>query len=160
MNFEFEPLTERHARKVAAWRYEAPYDFYDLAKTPEDLEEIVSPRKREDKYAVLAGDDLVGYFSFGEDARVSGGDYPDDDLDLGLGLRPDLTGRGVGLRFVEAGLRFARRIFSPAVFRLSVAAFNERAITVYERAGFVKIESFMHNTNGGEHPFIVMKRAA
>jgi hypothetical protein len=39
-----------------------------------------------------------------------------------------------------------------------VAAFNRRAITVYERAGFHEIERFEHVTNGGLHAFIRMAR--
>jgi ribosomal-protein-alanine N-acetyltransferase len=79
-------------------------------------------------------------------------------VDIGLGLRPDLTGRGLGLPFVLAGLEFARERFAPEGFRLTVAAFNERAILIYERAGFRGIETFTHRTNGGEHPFVLMVR--
>jgi ribosomal-protein-alanine N-acetyltransferase len=72
---------------------------------------------------------------------------------VGLGLRPDLTGRGLGLGFLLAGLEFARRRFAPDSFRLSVATFNERA-------GFQWVEVFTHHTNGGEHPFLLMTREA
>jgi ribosomal-protein-alanine N-acetyltransferase len=40
-----------------------------------------------------------------------------------------------------------------------VAAFNRRAITVYERAGFQEVERFDRVTNGGLHAFIRMARA-
>ena len=59
-------------------------------------------------------------------------------MEIGLGLRPDLTGRGLGLDFFRAGVEFARERFRPALIVLNVAAFNERAIAVYERAGFVR----------------------
>jgi hypothetical protein len=62
--------------------------------------------------------------------------------------------------FLDAGLQFAAERFAPERFTLEVAAFNRRAITVYERAGFVEIERFDHRTNGGLHPFVRMSRAA
>jgi ribosomal-protein-alanine N-acetyltransferase len=34
-------------------------------------------------------------------------------VEVGLGLRPDLTGRKLGLGYMLAGLEFARRHFSP-----------------------------------------------
>jgi hypothetical protein len=58
---------------------------------------------------------------------MPGEDHADGGaVDVGLGLRPDLTGRALGLGFMLAGLEFARRRFAPDGFRLSVAAFNER----------------------------------
>jgi RimJ/RimL family protein N-acetyltransferase len=89
---------------------------------------------------------LVGYFCFGVDATVPAGRrlnlYAEDALDVGLGMRPDLTGRGLGLDFVRAGLDFARKVYAPAAFRLTVATFNQRAISVYERAGFKPARTF------------------
>lgn len=48
----------------------------------------------------------------------------------------DLTGRGLGLEFFRTGPRFGRERYRPRLVQLHVAAFNERAIKVYERAGF------------------------
>jgi ribosomal-protein-alanine N-acetyltransferase len=81
-------------------------------------------------------------------------------VEVGLGLRPDLTGKGLGRRFLLAGLDFARRSFSPEVLRLSVPTFNKRAIKVYEGAGFVPARSYPHETNAGVHVFLEMERRA
>ena len=43
---------------------------------------------------------LVGFCCFGEDAQVPGGDYSLPALDIGLGLHPDLTGRGLSHSFL------------------------------------------------------------
>ena len=83
-----------------------------------------------------------------------------EDLEIGLGLRPDLTGRGLGAAFLAAGLDFARERFAPDRFTLAVATFNERAITVYKRAGFARGRVYMHWTNGAEWEFLEMSSPA
>ena len=162
--YRFRQMDDADARKISAWRYEPPYDFYDVAKDPEDLEELLDAKKRQDYFAAFSGDgdELVGFLCFGAEAQVPGGPYGDgDELDVGLGLRPDLTGKGLGLPFLLSGLEFARRGFSPAGFRLSVATFNERAMRVYERAGFRRGDVFTRfGTGGVEQPFLVMRREA
>jgi len=146
-------MTQAEAETIAEWSYEEPYDFYDWRADEGDLAELLDPARRGDGYfsAHDPTGELIGFFGLGRE---------DDVVVVGLGLRPDLVGRGLGLSFVEEGLAFARERFAPARFRLSVAAFNERAIKVYERAGFVVTRTFMHETNGGLFPFVEMERPA
>jgi ribosomal-protein-alanine N-acetyltransferase len=152
--FRFRPLTQADAEAIAEWHYPEPYSFYDWGADQDDLEELLSPAKRRDAYAAVddSGGELIGYFSFKPRER--------ETTEIGLGLRPDLTGRGLGLAFVEAGLDHARSQLAPREFSLAVAAFNSRAITVYERAGFSEVRRYMHHTNGSEWEFVEMHRSA
>ena len=147
----FEQMTQDEAEEVADWRYEPPYDFYDTPADEGDLALLMSTEWRTDRmFAVRDGsDELIGFFGYEQKADV---------VVVGLGLRPDLTGHGLGVPFVAAGLDFARERFAPRRFRLSVAAFNQRAIKVYERAGFRRTRSFDHETNGGVFRFVEMER--
>ena len=79
---------------------------------------------------------------------MPGGDYQANALDIGLGLRPDLTGRGCGREFVRAILEFGSRIYVPQAFRMTVAAWNTRAIRLYTNLGFRRIQEFSRETDG------------
>jgi ribosomal-protein-alanine N-acetyltransferase len=153
MNLTIRPMQQADAERIARWHYEGPYAFYDMANDPDDLAELMDPQRRENVYfaAVDADGSLIGFFCFSQDGST---------VELGLGLRPDLTGKGLGLSFLEAGLQFARERFSVRAFRLSVAAFNQRAIKVYAKAGFKPGRTYKNHTNGGVYDFLEMTREA
>jgi [ribosomal protein S18]-alanine N-acetyltransferase len=146
-------LTQEEAEAIAEWHYPDPYSFYDWSADPDDLRELLDPALRGDAYWAVRDDEgeLVGHFSFKP---------KEDAVEIGLGLRPDLTGRGLGAAFLASGLEFGRTRFTPDRFTLAVATFNERAINVYERAGFGRDRVYMHSTNGGEWEFLEMSRPA
>lgn len=106
----------------------------------------------------------AGFICFGAEAQVSGardaGLYRADAVDIGLGLRPDLTGQGLGDPFVAACIDHALRIRHPTVLRLAVATFNARAIAVYERAGFQTIGRCSSPVRGRPVPFVIMTRTS
>jgi RimJ/RimL family protein N-acetyltransferase len=144
---------ETYARQVEAWHYEPPWDFYDLASDPEDAAAMRDRTRDEHRRAVLGeGGRLDAYWYF---------DWHDDVVEVGIGLRPDLTGRGLGESFLGAQLAYASKHWQPATFRLFVAAWNERAIRLYERLGFSEVARETRRFElVGEHEFIRMERAA
>jgi ribosomal-protein-alanine N-acetyltransferase len=146
-------MAQEDAEAVAQWRYPDPFSFYDWTADEDDLAELLDPGLRGEAYFAADTDDsdLVGYFSFKPDGAT---------LVVGLGLRPDLTGRGLGGSFLSAGLGFGRDRFGSEQFSLAVATFNERAIKVYERAGFERVRLYTHETNGGSWEFLEMRREA
>jgi len=148
----FRVMTQEDAVEISGWHYPPPYDFYDATADAGDLAELLDPELRAGHYlaAVGRGGAVVGFAQLVADGGT---------VDVGLGLRPDLTGRGHGARFLEAVLAEARSRHAPDRLTLSVAAFNRRAITVYERAGFAEVARRQHATNGGVHEFVMMARA-
>jgi [ribosomal protein S18]-alanine N-acetyltransferase len=150
--FRIRPMTAADARAIAAWRYPGDYSFYDADADADDLAELLSPAEWGQRY--FAADDearheLAGLVVVKLSGRVA---------EIGLGLRPDLTGLGLGESFVAACLRFAAETLGAESYTLAVAAFNQRAITVYQRAGFREVERYEHFTNGGLHTFVRMAR--
>src|SRR5437660_11161328 len=125
MRFSFTHMDETSARKIKTWRYKGEYAVYNIGGEPDDLAELLD--RRSPYYAVKnTEDELIGYFVFGTSALVwddAGGPglYTENRaIPLGLGLQPDLTGRHLGLSFVNAGLVFAREQFAPDSFCLYV----------------------------------------
>ena len=143
-------MKQPEAMEIAdRWKYDGEYAFYDMTADPEDYEEIVDPGKRGDRYfSVFSGDGLIGFFCLEREG---------EDVEIGLGLRPDLTGQGRGRAFLEEILRFVRENYPCETLRMEVASFNQRAVKVYERAGFVKTGTVKVPTNGGIYDFTTME---
>jgi ribosomal-protein-alanine N-acetyltransferase len=153
-----QPMRKNEATVVSGWKYEHPYSFYNMESNAETIAELL-----DGSYFSVSNEksELIGYFCFGPNAQVPGGHvhdlYKDEGaLDIGLGMHPDLTGRRLGLRFLNEGLAFARKTYNVEAFRLSVATFNHRAIAVYEKAGFRPVQTFMSKTKNDETEFLLM----
>jgi ribosomal-protein-alanine N-acetyltransferase len=144
VEFTISEMTEELHLAMRTWRYPPPYDFYDGDVDP--------PLNPERFFAALDGTgELVGFYYFEEKPP---------DLDYGLGLRPDLVGKGLGLDFFNAGLAFAHERLRPRRVYLHVAEFNERARLVYERAGFELVSRHVRRLERfGDVPFLTMAEA-
>jgi RimJ/RimL family protein N-acetyltransferase len=169
MRFDFRRMDAAAARTVLAWRYEPPYDVYNAAVPGEPatraaLAALLDPTN-DYRAAVAAGaaDDgaVAGFCCLGPDARVAGGRHlyaRCPALDVGAGLRPDLTGRGVGAAFLGAVVALAERAAGGAPLRATVAAFNRRARRACEHAGFREVGRFRQEGSGRE--FVILLRVA
>ena len=152
--FTFRPITENDALAILNWRYQPPLDFYNpnANSIQEDLKYLLASHNS--FYTILSDTELKGYCSFGSDGQVSGGDYETEALDIGMGIRPDLTGQGHGILYVNAVVEFARRTFSHQVLRVTVAQFNQRAQQVWKKAGFKEVVKFYNENNNAI--FVIM----
>jgi GNAT superfamily N-acetyltransferase len=147
------PMTAEYATDILSWRYPAPYDYYDAVGG--DPGYYLDPANG--VYAVLSGGELIGFRSFGPDGRVPGGAYDDSALDTGGGLRPALTGRGLGRSVIAAGLEFGRERFAPEAFRVTVASFNTHALRVVTLLGFQPVSSFAASTDGRQFEILLRR---
>jgi ribosomal-protein-alanine N-acetyltransferase len=152
VGYVIEKMSQEQAEEIALnWHYEGQYSFYDFSADEEDLAELLNPQERADKYyIVLTDNEEVGFFYF---------ENNDETVEIGLGMKPELTGKGQGLNFIDAGLRYVISAYNPKEITLSVATFNERAIKVYKKLGFEPINVFMQDTNGSQFEFLKMKYA-
>lgn len=162
MNLILKPIKTADICNMYEWEYEPPYHIYNLNSDfslEEALAYFLAP-----SYAFYAlfdqntDNEFVGFCSFGLDGRVPGGDYYSDvALDIGMGIKPERTGCGLGTQFVYAVTAFAESNFHPPLLRVTVAEFNQRAQRVWQRAGFREASRFL-STNG-KRPFIIYTRS-
>ncbi|WP_316572865.1 GNAT family N-acetyltransferase [Neobacillus sp. YIM B06451] len=156
MDLIINKMSEEYASQIASWKYEPPYDFYNSSASSEGIEELMELPY----YAVLnSNGELIGFFCIGESAQVPAGAemgaYSDGFIDIGLGMKPELTGNGFGFAFFTRILGYLQVKLHGVLFRLTVAAFNERAVRLYRNVGFEESMRFYR----GAIEFIVMERA-
>ncbi|MFZ5821580.1 MAG: GNAT family N-acetyltransferase [Chloroflexota bacterium] len=144
---------------VDAWKYEKEYSIYDYANEADHM--LDEEGWGRGIFAVLNQEgDLIGELSIEYlDAQGQYTDFRDFDnealingreLWIGFGLRPDLVGQGRGTQFVMACVEYAIQIgrYRGEYVRLGVALFNQRAIKVYEKAGFETFEQTAGEISG------------
>lgn len=150
--YSFKPMLQSEAEKISKWHYEGIYSFYDQKNDPEDLEELLDPITRnKGNYhaAICETGELVGYMCYEANAGA---------VIVGLGLRPDLTGKGFGKGFLISIIDYVKERENSETIELSVASFNERAIRLYEGEGFKAVGTFIQETNGGKYEFKKMRK--
>jgi [ribosomal protein S18]-alanine N-acetyltransferase len=158
MTLLFRPMDAEGARTVLAWRYPAPYDLYHVTLTDAELPSAVAflSDAANAYYRMDRAGELEAFCCYGLDAQVEGGDYRADALDLGLGVRPDLTGRGQGAHYAQAVVRFGVQTYAPVGLRVTIAAFNQRAQRAWQKVGFIQRQEFLAPASG--RPFVVLTR--
>lgn len=102
---DIHKLTVEEANEINTWTYEEPYNLYSFSGEEEAIEELL-----DGTYYGCCDDngEFIGYFCFGENAQVPGGRdahlYGGEDvIDIGLGMKPALTGKGLGKIFFKLG---------------------------------------------------------
>jgi RNA polymerase sigma factor (sigma-70 family) len=143
MTLTFRPMDEAHARTFLSWRYQEPYDAYNLA--PKHVEEAVhfflDPQNA--YYSIVTPEGLfIALCCFGWDAQVPGGDYSLDALDIGMQLHPDLIGGVPDPTYIAPFVDFARQTYTPTRLRTTIATFDEPDLQAYHQAGFQIAQRF------------------
>lgn len=147
------PMNEQHAEEVCRWRYKPPYDVYNNEpwETLKRLEiEFGDPKLRKEQYAAIIDEhdgELVGYAQFFPIVGVTR---------LGLAMRPDLCGDGIGPSFVRLLVEEARRRKPQDEIDLEVLIWNIRARRAYEKADFKLTDTYERRTPDGPRQFHCM----
>jgi ribosomal-protein-alanine N-acetyltransferase len=151
-NFHIVPLTEAHCRDICTWVYPAPYDTYNWQpweKMLSSQEEFADEELRTEQYRAVVDDDglLWGFAQFFPIVGVTR---------IGLGMRPNLCGKGYGVDFVQAIAAEAKQKTPSNEIDLEVLVWNVRAYRVYQKAGFVQTDTYTRKTPTGRESFYCM----
>jgi ribosomal-protein-alanine N-acetyltransferase len=150
--FQVVPLTEAHCREICTWSYPAPYDIYNWKPWEimlSEKEEFADKELREEQYRAVVDDGNVlwGFAQF----------FPMQGVTrIGLGLNPNLCGRGYGVPFVRTITAYAKRKAPANEIDLEVLTWNIRAYRVYEKAGYVHTDTYDRMTPSGREAFYCM----
>lgn len=153
MELSLDAFMARDAREVCSWRYPAPYDIYNEPDWDEVVRlgwEMADPAARREEFRSLKADGvLAGFVHLHRQA---------DCVMLGMGLRPDLCGLGLGAHAMALALAEAARRYPGVPLRLEVRTFNDRARKCYEKAGFSAVDRYTRATPLGEGEFFLMEK--
>lgn len=149
------PLEPRDAETVASWRYQGPWSVYD-------------PRPGDDPISAVAGYDavvddagsLVGFICVGPEARVPGLAEADGTLDIGVGMHPDLVGRGLGRRLGAVVLDHLRGRYGDRPLRAVVQGWNERSLRLARGLGFRDAGIHQCVQDGRQVSYVLLVRPA
>lgn len=143
--FELVPMNIRHCQEICNWRYEPPYDIYhwnEWDRMEAEEEEFGHSSIRETQYAAVLDEEgrLAGYAQF----------FPlVGTTRLGLGMKPELCGLGMGADFVRAIVAEAKIRAPEDEIDLEVLVWNLRARKAYEQAGFRITDRYQRNSPKG-----------
>lgn len=131
-NCQMVPLTQSTVAEICQWEYEKPYDVYSFRNHPNRylLDESTWGTEQ---FCLVDNEDIIGQVAC---------QFEGSDLWVGWSLAPQLCGTGNGSKFVQRCVAELRR-FTGHTGRilLKVAAWNQRAIYAYQKAGFGYVET-------------------
>jgi len=147
-------MTREYAHIISTWTYDGEYSLYNHD------EEFVNECMDDNHFAFTGADGkLLGYLCFGKEARIPTVEenvYDDNFLDIGLHIKPDLTGKKLGSTFLFKCMGYALEKFNTNRIRATIATFNKRAINLCIKSGFYSEQEVTHLKT--KNKFVIVKR--
>lgn len=140
-----QPVPPFHLRQLTI------EDGLDLAASPQpgawQVYDAMQPFPPDEGYrAVVDGaGSLLGYCCLGEAARVPGAAGTPVVLDVAIGIRPQLSGKGWGAALGRAAIEYARTVAADRRLRTTVPEWNTVGLRVAEQSGFTPVTTVTHD---------------
>lgn len=135
----FEPLKLNHVLKMRAWgRHKSPLfqDYNFNFKSEEDCKDFLMAKTLSpfnSYYAIIYAEEVIGFLG---NKNIN---FLTRSSTLGLVLNPSLVGMGFGTKVLAKFLDYYFNDKGMRKMKLLVAAYNDRALKVYEKIGFKKV---------------------
>jgi GNAT superfamily N-acetyltransferase len=119
-------------------------DGLTLAASPQpaawQVHDALQPFPADEGYWAVADsqDILLGFCCLGEPARTAGESGHPAVLDIAIGIRSDLSGRGWGAELGHAAVAYARSVAADRRLRTTVPDWNTAGLHVAEQSGFTR----------------------
>jgi GNAT superfamily N-acetyltransferase len=119
-------------------------DGLTLAASPQpaawQVHDALQPFPADEGYWAVADsqDILLGFCCLGEPARTAGESGHPAVLDIAIGIRSDLSGRGWGAELGRAAVAYARSVAADRRLRTTVPDWNTAGLHVAEQSGFTR----------------------
>lgn len=169
MNYKFVPMNEVYANTIIKnWHYPNQYAIYNYTNEADHI--LNTEIWGQGLFAVinqnnnLIGELTIQFFdendNFIEHNTLTPEKLAKAEMWIGFGLKPELTGCGLGVEFVSACVKFAikHHTYPGEYIRLGVATFNQRAIKVYKRVGFEIFKQTEGEINGKIYEVVQMRK--
>ncbi|MGK0575920.1 GNAT family N-acetyltransferase [Macrococcus capreoli] len=146
------PMDRPTAELISRWDFGSGYEFYNINEDPYVIETFLNGH-----YQTVMKDGVIfGFFCDGESARMHDDYEIDPDMiDIGFALNPSFIGQGYGRTLLELIFDYYADYH---LFRLTVAVFNNRAIALYKKYGFVITDTFSEQIENEDVAFYIMLR--
>lgn len=146
------------AEEILKWNYLKDFEFYNFKYNKENLNKLIKGLyfSVRDK-----NNDLMGYYYFGEAAKIiqgyKKGAYDDPICtDIGVALNPSYCGKGSGLNFLISGMNFAKNNYYADYLRCTLPLTNKIAINTCKKAGFKIGKVFDSTIQNKKMEFIIL----
>ena len=145
----YHKTTEEEKERITAWQYTGEYAIYNTAPYAEQKAQGVGFANPKNKfYSFFEENRLVGFIKLYEEPT---------EVFFGIGVRPDLCGRGFGWQMTQAACELSGKLFPGKSLYLEVRTWNTRAVRCYEKAGFrIAGEPIHQTTAAGDGVFYHM----
>lgn len=133
MNYKIVELNEKFAKEICnEWRYDGEYSVYNVPwdEAVKQNWSIADEDKRGIQFRGVIDENniLIGFFRMTKDDK--------NDIEIGLGMHPELCGHGFGKKFVKIITDYAHKKFPQNILYVEVRTFNKQAFSCYKSSGY------------------------